>query len=239
MSSGAKTGGKPGRGEGVFDLASYAPVAERITLFYREFPRGRIITELVSRTERDVVFRALVYRDANDSDAAATGWAAEREGDGEINTVACLENTETSAIGRALANLGFTASRERPSAEEMAKVSRARVRSANGQDTPPLGVYQLAAARSSSPLCHPEGGEGSAVPSRSRVRESPNEAPLDPLAADICALIIRAQRAGLRETRARRWLAMVASGRLPRETLLRCERRLRLWVHAPKVRAHD
>ncbi|HEY2853669.1 MAG TPA: hypothetical protein VGJ18_12530 [Gemmatimonadaceae bacterium] len=126
MSSGAKTGGKPGRGEGVFDLASYAPVAERITLFYRAFPRGRIITELMSRTERDVVFRALVYRDAADGDAAATGWAAEREGDGEINTVACLENTETSAIGRALANLGFTASRERPSAEEMAKVSRRR-----------------------------------------------------------------------------------------------------------------
>src|SRR5690242_15265074 len=129
MSSGAKTGaGKLGRAEGVFDLASYAPVAERITLFYQAFPRGRIITELVSRTERDVVFRALVYRDAGDTDAAATGWAAEREGDGEVNTVACLENTETSAIGRALANLGFTASRERPSAEEMAKASRARER---------------------------------------------------------------------------------------------------------------
>ena len=127
MSSGAKAG-KLGRGEGVFDPASYAPVAERISLFYEAFPRGRIITEMVSRTERDVVFRALVYRQAEDGEAAATGWAAEREGDGQVNTVACLENTETSAIGRALANLGFTASRERPSAEEMAKASRARVR---------------------------------------------------------------------------------------------------------------
>lgn len=224
MSSGAKTGGKPGRGEGVFDLASYAPVAERITLFYRTFPRGRIITELVSRTERDVVFRALVYRDATDTDAASTGWAAEREGDGEINTVACLENTETSAIGRALANLGFTASRERPSAEEMAKVSRARVRAANGQDNASLGVYQLGASRSAL---------------TARVRESPNETVLDPLAADLCALIVRAQHAGLREARARRWMEVVASGRMPREMLLRCERRLRLWVHAPKVRAHD
>jgi len=125
MSSGAKAG-KLGRAEGVFDPASYAPVAERISLFYEAFPRGRIITEMVSRTERDVVFRALVYRQADDSDPAATGWAAEREGDGEVNAVACLENTETSAIGRALANLGFTASRERPSAEEMAKASRAR-----------------------------------------------------------------------------------------------------------------
>src|SRR5690348_5256755 len=131
MSSGAKVGagaGKLGRGERAFDLATYAPVAERITLFYQSFPRGRIVTELVSRTERDVVFRALVYRDATDTEAAATGWAAEREGDGEINTYACLENTETSAIGRALANLGFTASRERPSAEEMAKMSRVRRR---------------------------------------------------------------------------------------------------------------
>ncbi|MFL5616049.1 MAG: hypothetical protein ACJ796_20455 [Gemmatimonadaceae bacterium] len=135
MSSGAKSG-KLGRGDGAFDLASYAPVAERITRFYETFPRGRIITELVSRTERDVVFRALVYRDANDTDAAATGWAAEREGDSEINSVACLENTETSAIGRALANLGFTASRERPSAEEMAKVSRARVRARVDSRTP-------------------------------------------------------------------------------------------------------
>jgi hypothetical protein len=125
MSSGAKAG-KLGRGDGVFDLASYAPVAERISLFYGAFPRGRIVTELISRTDRDVVFRALVYREAEDEAAAATGWAAEREGDGEVNTVACLENTETSAIGRALANLGFTASRERPSAEEMAKASRAR-----------------------------------------------------------------------------------------------------------------
>jgi hypothetical protein len=203
MSSGAKVGaGKLGRGDGAFDLASYAPVAERITLFYETFPRGRIITELMSRTEREVVFRALVYRDASDGDAAATGWAAEREGDGEINTVACLENTETSAIGRALANLGFTASRERPSAEEMAKASRARVR------------VQL----------H---------------RDRPNSAIVDPVVADLCALITRAERAGLRPRRAARWRQLVESGALSREALLRCERRLRLWIHAPIRRFRD
>jgi hypothetical protein len=212
MSSGAKSG-KLGRGDGAFDLASYAPVAERITRFYESFPRGRIITELVSRTDRDVVFRALVYRDANDTEAAATGWAAEREGDGEINSVACLENTETSAIGRALANLGFTASRERPSAEEMAKVSRARVRHANASPSPG-GVYPLGA-----------------TPERHAVAE-----PNDPLVADLWALLARAERAGLRPARARRWRALVAAGGISRDTLLRCERRLRLWIHAPRVR---
>jgi hypothetical protein len=109
-----------------FDPARYAPVAERITQFYSVYPGGRIVTELVSRTMGEVLFRASVYRAPGDAGPAATGWAAEREGDGDVNEVACLENTETSAVGRALANLGFTASLLRPSAEEMAKAARVR-----------------------------------------------------------------------------------------------------------------
>lgn len=109
-----------------FDPAAYALVADRIALFYARFPAGRIITELVARTDHEITFRASVFRTGDDAHAAATGWASEREGDGDINIVACLENTETSAIGRALANLGFTASRQRPSREEMEKAARAR-----------------------------------------------------------------------------------------------------------------
>ncbi|MGH7623380.1 MAG: hypothetical protein ACREMU_13640, partial [Gemmatimonadaceae bacterium] len=101
-------------------------MARRITLFYERYPAGRIITTLVDRDARTVIFRARIYRGADDVHPAATGWALEREGDGDVNAVACLENTETSAIGRALANLGFTASAERPSREEMVRVSRAR-----------------------------------------------------------------------------------------------------------------
>ena len=111
-----------------FDPESYAPVAERVELFYEKHPTGRILTELVQHTEREIVFRAAVYRSADDREPGATGWAAERVGDGEVNAVACLENTETSAIGRALANLGFLASRLRPSAEEVARVVRGKER---------------------------------------------------------------------------------------------------------------
>ena len=106
----------------------YAPVADRLRLFYERYPTGRIVTHLVRRTEQEVMFRAEVYRTSSEREPAATGWASEREGDGDINTVACLENTETSAVGRALANLGFTASVHRPSREEMEKANRARDR---------------------------------------------------------------------------------------------------------------
>ena len=108
-----------------FDSGAYAPVADRIALFYERHPSGRIVTDLIERAEV-VVFKARVYRDQGDRMPAATGWASERVGDGEINAVACVENTETSAIGRALANLGITAGRQRPSREEMEKAARAR-----------------------------------------------------------------------------------------------------------------
>ena len=210
MSSGAKTG-KLGRGDGAFDPAAYAPVAERISLFYGAFPRGRIITELMSRTERDVVFRALVYRQAEDAEPSATGWAAEREGDGEVNAVACLENTETSAIGRALANLGFTASRERPSAEEMAKASRARVRLGLAlHDLPAESVRSITTARP----------------------RAPNVEHCGPVVADLFALLIRAERLGVRPSRAARWRRALLEHEVAPDLLLRCERRLRLWIQA-------
>src|SRR4051812_3338042 len=107
-------------------LDEYAPVAERIELFYSKYPNGRITTKLLPPSDREVVVKAFVYRLGGDTLPAATGLASERIGDGDINLHSCLENTETSAIGRALANLGFAASRRRPSREEMEKVERAR-----------------------------------------------------------------------------------------------------------------
>ena len=106
------------------DPSAYATVAELIEQFYATHPLGRIKTQLISRTKGETVFKASVFRAPDETAPAATGWAAEREGDGEVNTFACVENTETSAVGRALANLGFTASAKRPSREEMERVQR-------------------------------------------------------------------------------------------------------------------
>src|SRR5438067_12381780 len=212
--SGAKAG-KLGRGDDAFDPASYATVAERISLFYESFPRGRIVTELVSRTERDVVFRALVYRQAGDPGPAATGWAAEREGDGEVNAVACLENTETSAIGRALANLGFTAARERPSAEEMAKARRARNRLAFDDTQPekPAPARQNAAA-------------GTA---RYVLAEDPQQRAANAV-HDLLRAIEAARTAGLRSNRAARWREFLLTTEVPADRVGVWEQRLRAWT---------
>lgn len=112
---------------GRFNLDDYSPVEERLGLFYEEHPDGRIFTAIERLEPPLVVFRAEVYRDAVDTEPWATGYAYEKEGEGHVNATSYIENCETSAIGRALANAGYHGRREgapRPSREEMQKVER-------------------------------------------------------------------------------------------------------------------
>jgi hypothetical protein len=196
-----------------FDPALYAPVAERIRLFYERHPGGRIISELVSRTSADVVFKALVYRESTDQHAAATGWSAEREGDGDINQVACLENAETSAIGRALANLGFTAARERPSAEEMAKAERAR---RSSQPAPSAQAVKR-------PAIHESMADPYGLSSTSLQRKA-NQV------LDLLHLIDAAGYCGLRSGRAARWRAAIEHDHHDVAALTKWEKRLQQWI---------
>ena len=94
----------------VFDAGEYAPVADRITLFYARYPNRPHPHSAHLADRREITVQAFVFRSLEELRPSATGLASERIGDGDVNTVACLENTETSAIGRALANLGLTAS---------------------------------------------------------------------------------------------------------------------------------
>jgi hypothetical protein len=199
-----------------FDPTAYAPVAERIRLFWQSFPNGRITTRLVSRTEHDVVFEARIYRATTDSEPAATGWAAEREGDGDVNAVACLENTETSAVGRALANLGFTAAKERPSAEEMQKAARVRTRLASHRvaERPPVRAGRAIPADALTVRC---------------VDSSPRQSYAN-IISDLLRLLERAEGHGLRPERAGRWRATLLTQQLSPEFLMACERRLRGWL---------
>lgn len=109
---------------GRFDLNDYVEVAERIRAFYEKYPAGSIQTEMVKLEGDLVIFRAAAFRDAEDPHPT-TGWAYERQGSSPVNKTSFVENCETSAVGRALANLSFAGTR-RPSREEMHKVMRMR-----------------------------------------------------------------------------------------------------------------
>jgi hypothetical protein len=191
-----------------FDASQYARVADRIALFYQRFPDGRIVTRLVSRHGGEITFMSRVYRAAADPRPAATGWASERIGDGDVNSVACLENTETSAIGRALANLGFTASRNRPSLEEMDKAARERARLMKRS---PLVSEPAPVARPVALDADPLQRQANAV-------------------HDLFDLLQRAEALGFPIRRAQTLRANLERDSLPGRRLARLERRLRGWI---------
>ena len=106
-----------------FDLSSYATVEERLALFWAAHPDGRITTEIVRMDDHAILFRADVYRHRDDAHPVAIGHAYEEKSDRGVNATSHVENAETSAIGRAMANWIYAAGK-RPSREEMGKVER-------------------------------------------------------------------------------------------------------------------
>ena len=106
-------------------LNDYETVDSRVHKFWDKHPNGRIATSVEFHEEsKRWVVRTEVYRDVLDPFPAATGYAEEVIGSSMVNKTAALENAETSSIGRALANLGFSTKGARPSLEEMAKSKR-------------------------------------------------------------------------------------------------------------------
>lgn len=102
-----------------WNMSDYEPVADRITKFWEQYPAGRIHTEIVLINEQQVVVKASIWRDIAEDAATTIDFAQETIGSNNINKGSFLENCATSAIGRALADLGFSPKAKRPSAEEM------------------------------------------------------------------------------------------------------------------------
>ncbi len=121
-----------------FNLEDYEPVAHRLDRWLKDCHvrnvQPRVITDLVHYLQNSAVFSASLYE--NDV-LIATGWAEEIRGEGHINKTSHLENCETGAVGRALANAGYAGSdlNKRPSREEMTKVQRVTTTSADGVTT--------------------------------------------------------------------------------------------------------
>jgi hypothetical protein len=120
-----------------FNLADYETVEERIRRFYKDNKTGRIITDnITTLQDRQVstwVVKASVYLDDQTDRPKATGLAFEVDGQGMANKTSALENAETSAIGRALANAGYSGNK-RTSRQEMEKVARGATPKATSKD---------------------------------------------------------------------------------------------------------
>jgi hypothetical protein len=178
-------------------LENYEPVADRLARFWVAHPNGRILTEVqpyATGPDRWVIV-ASVWRDTEELYPAATGLAEEIQTTRGVNSTSAAENAETSAIGRALANLGMGgAGKPRPSAEEMAKVQRA--------EPPPAPPAAESLARIDA-AAQAIGMDRAGVTSRWRAR---NGVDLDrlPMAdpADLAALAAQVEQAATRRARA-------------------------------------
>jgi hypothetical protein len=141
-----------------FNLADYETVEDRIKRFYESYPDGRIITvDYTSENDRASLMwrvKAYVYLSVGDQAAElpkATGHAFEIDGVGMANKTAALENAETSAIGRALANMNMSGNK-RTSREEMEKVQRGQTPSTPAVPMPKSFADDVAAVKTLAEL---------------------------------------------------------------------------------------
>ena len=107
------------------DLQNYETVEERLSRFKADNPEFRMTSEIVDvageiGASRWVV-KVTLWKDAADSQPVSVGHAFEIDGKGMANATAALENCETSALGRALANAGYYGNK-RVTQQEMRKV---------------------------------------------------------------------------------------------------------------------
>ena len=108
----------------MFNLEDYETVEERLIKFWKEHPDGQIHTKLVASSASQYIVEASIFRTEADPRPWTTGLAEETVQGRGVNATSALENCETSAIGRALANAGYATKGKRASREEMSKVAK-------------------------------------------------------------------------------------------------------------------
>jgi hypothetical protein len=141
----------------------YDQVEDRLKKFWNDNPNGRIDTKVihVNADFTNAIHRCEVYKDIKDEFPVATGIAQDQQGPKGANQTSWIENGETSAVGRALANWIYAA-KKRPSVTEMQKVenlkdtqvtkSAAQTSNSKGYTPPPSVQKKLDGAVQDSDL---------------------------------------------------------------------------------------
>ncbi len=110
----------------MFNLEDYETVEERLIKFWKDYPDGQIHTKILDSAAGRFIVEAAIYRTEADVRPWTTGLAEETIQGRGVNATSALENCETSAIGRALANAGYATKGKRASREEMGKVAKSQ-----------------------------------------------------------------------------------------------------------------
>lgn len=97
---------------------AYVLVNDRLKYFRENFKDWRLVSDVVDLNEKRIVIKANIINPKGD--IVATGLACEIAGSSFINKNSHVENCETSAWGRALANFGIGIDSSVASADEVA-----------------------------------------------------------------------------------------------------------------------
>ena len=95
----------------------YVEVNERLKHFRANYKDHSLVSEVLDKTETSVLIKATILDKTGR--ALATGLAEEEKGSTFINKTSYVENCETSAWGRALANFGIGLDTSVASADEV------------------------------------------------------------------------------------------------------------------------
>ncbi len=95
----------------------YVEVNERLRYFRSTYPNYSLTSEVLEKTDKSILVLATIINE--DGRVLATGMAEEEKGSTFINKTSYVENCETSAWGRALANFGIGLDTSVASADEV------------------------------------------------------------------------------------------------------------------------
>ncbi len=162
----------------------YVLVSDRVIYFNENYPKGCIITELISPIEsKYIVMKAMIYPDGmacqeNKETRCFTGYSQAIIGEGYINKTSALENAETSAVGRALGMMGIGVLESIASADEMNKAmgSGKVEKKTSGTFCTSCGAEGVVSAKTGKPYCpnflkHKKAGEKYSLKSKEEERK--------------------------------------------------------------------
>ena len=122
---------------------SYVEVNERLKYFREHFKGYSLLSEIVELTDERIVIKARIL--SPDLVEVANGLAYELAGSSFINKTSYIENCETSAFGRALANFGIGLDNSVASADEVSQAIEL-------QDMEKTALLQISQAKSKAEL---------------------------------------------------------------------------------------